>query len=103
MTKCDRSHEVPFSVGRRQFLGYTGAGMLAAVLPGCGNGDIQSTPYQQTIALGQQMIQQAVSDPSNPVAAISIAMVKGNTVRSSRHSPNSRATCCTATMIFAMN
>ncbi|REG49182.1 CubicO group peptidase (beta-lactamase class C family) [Paraburkholderia sp. BL6669N2] len=80
MTKCDRNHEVLFSVGRRQFLGYTGAGMLAAVLPGCGNGDIQSTAYQQTIALGQQMIQQAVSDPSNPVAAISIAMVKGNTV-----------------------
>ncbi|PRY06655.1 twin-arginine translocation signal domain-containing protein [Paraburkholderia sp. BL25I1N1] len=49
MTKCDRNNEVLFSVGRRQFLGYTGAGMLAAVLPGCGNGDIQSAPYQQTM------------------------------------------------------
>jgi CubicO group peptidase (beta-lactamase class C family) len=76
----DRNHEVPFNTGRRQFLGYTGAGVLAAMLPGCGSDEVQSTPYQQTIALGQQMIQQAVSDPSTPVAAISVAMVKGNAV-----------------------
>lgn len=80
VAKCYRNHEVLFSVRRRQFLGYSGAGVLAAMLPGCGNDDIHSTPYQQTIALGQQMIQQAVTDPSNPVAAISVAMVKANTV-----------------------
>jgi hypothetical protein len=80
VAKCDRNHEVLFNVGRRQFIRYTGAGVLAAVLPGCGNDDIRSTPYQQTIALGRQMIEQAVSDPSNPVAAISVAMVTGNTV-----------------------
>ena len=80
MAKCDRNQEMLFSAGRRQFLGYTGAGMLAAVLPGCGHDDTHSTPYPQTIALGQQMIQQAVSDPSQPVAAISVAMVKGNAI-----------------------
>lgn len=80
MARSDRNQEALSSAGRRQFLGYTGAGMLAAVLPGCGNDSIHATPYQQTIALGQQMIQQAVSDTSKPVAAISVAMVKGNTV-----------------------
>ena len=80
MAKCDRNQGMLFSAGRRQFLGYTGAGMLAAVLPGCGHDDTHSTPYPQTIALGQQMIQQAVSDPSQPVAAISVAMVKGNAI-----------------------
>lgn len=80
MAKCDRNQEMLFSAGRRQFLGYTGAGMLAAVLPGCGHDDTHSTPYPQTIALGQQLIQQAVSDPSQPVAAISVAMVKGNAI-----------------------
>ena len=80
VARRDRNHEVLFSVDRRHFLGYAGAGMLAAVLPACCNGDIQSTPYQQTITLGRQMIQQAVSNPSSLVAAISIAMVKGSTV-----------------------
>lgn len=80
MARCNRNNEGLSSEGRRQFLGYTGAGVLAAVLPGCGNDELHSTPYQQTIALGQQVIQQAVSDPSNGVAAISVAMVKGNAV-----------------------
>ncbi|MBW0445322.1 class A beta-lactamase-related serine hydrolase [bacterium M00.F.Ca.ET.228.01.1.1] len=80
MARCKRNPEGPASEKRRQFLGYTGAGLLATVLPGCGNDELHSAPYQQTIALGQQMIRQAVTDPSNPVAAISVAMVKGSTV-----------------------
>ncbi|TGP12962.1 hypothetical protein, partial [Mesorhizobium sp. M2D.F.Ca.ET.233.01.1.1] len=80
MARCKRNPEGPASEKRRQFLGYTGAGLLATVLPGCGNDELHSGPFQQTIALGQQMIRQAVTDPSNPVAAISVAMVKGSTV-----------------------
>ena len=62
MAKCDRNHEVLFSIGRRQFLGYTGAGMLAARAARLRQRRLHSSPYQQTIAMGQQMIQQAVSD-----------------------------------------
>ncbi|KND57425.1 Beta-lactamase [Candidatus Paraburkholderia schumanniana] len=70
----------PVSEGRLQFLGFTGAGMLATVLPGCGSDDSPSQPYPQTVAIGQQAIQQAITDPAQPVAAISVAMLKGNNV-----------------------
>jgi CubicO group peptidase (beta-lactamase class C family) len=70
----------PASVGRRQFLGFTGAGMLATLLPGCGSGTVRATPYTQTITMGQQAIQQAIADPARPVAAISVALLKGETV-----------------------
>jgi CubicO group peptidase (beta-lactamase class C family) len=76
------SEDLPFSpgltsVGRRQFLGFTGAGVLASLLPGCGSDDSASQAYPQTVAMGQQAIQQALSDPAEPVAAISVAMLKG--------------------------
>ncbi|WP_144063531.1 serine hydrolase domain-containing protein [Caballeronia insecticola] len=53
--------------------------MLATLLPGCSGND-DSPPYPQTIAMGQQMIQQAISNAQQPVAGISIAMLKGSTV-----------------------
>ncbi|MDH2236944.1 beta-lactamase family protein [Pigmentiphaga sp. GD03639] len=71
----------PSSASRRQFLGYGGAGMLAAVLPGCGGGD-GPTPaaYAQTIEWGRQEIARALAgDPGN-VAAVSIALLKNGTV-----------------------
>ena len=76
------SDEVPFipdpaSAGRRRILGLAGAGMLATMLPGCGSDDSGSQSYPQTVAMGQQAIQQAISDPSQPAAAISVAMLKG--------------------------
>ena len=70
----------PSSAGRRQFLGLAGAGMLATLLPGCGSDDSGSQLYPQTVAMGQQAIQQAIDDPAQPVAAISVAMLKGNNV-----------------------
>ncbi|BAN26684.1 beta-lactamase [Caballeronia insecticola] len=79
MPKLDCKNEDAFRAGRRQFLGYTGAGMLATLLPGCSGND-DSPPYPQTIAMGQQMIQQAISNAQQPVAGISIAMLKGSTV-----------------------
>ncbi|WP_232471101.1 serine hydrolase domain-containing protein [Caballeronia hypogeia] len=54
--------------------------MLATLLPGCGSDDSGSQSYPQTVAMGQQAIQQAINDPTEPVAAISIAMLKGNNV-----------------------
>ncbi|WP_244173658.1 serine hydrolase domain-containing protein [Caballeronia temeraria] len=57
-----------------------GAGMLATLLPGCGSDSSGSQSYPQTVAMGQQALQQAVSDPAQPVAAISVAMLKGNDV-----------------------
>jgi CubicO group peptidase (beta-lactamase class C family) len=71
---------LPASTSRRQFLGFTGAGMLATLLPGCGSDDSGSQSYSQTIAMGQQSIQQAINDPAQPVAAISVAMLKGSKV-----------------------
>src|SRR5690349_18846882 len=70
----------PDSAGRRQFLGLAGAGMLATLLPGCGSDDSGSQLYPQTVAMGQQAIQQAIGDPAQAVAAISVAMLKGNNV-----------------------
>jgi CubicO group peptidase (beta-lactamase class C family) len=54
--------------------------MLATLLPGCGSSEVHSAPYAGTIAMGQQAIQQAISNPAQPVAAISVAMLKGNDV-----------------------
>ncbi|GJH07906.1 beta-lactamase family protein [Caballeronia novacaledonica] len=68
------------SAGRRQFLGAAGAGMLATILPGCGSDHSDSQPYPQTVAMGQQSIQQMIADPAQPVAAISVAMLKGGNV-----------------------
>jgi CubicO group peptidase (beta-lactamase class C family) len=80
MPKDCRNDKDPLRAGRRQFLGFTGAGMLATLLPGCSGNSVHASPYPQTIAMGQQIIQQAVSNPAQPVAAISVAMLKGNTV-----------------------
>ncbi|MGU7774450.1 twin-arginine translocation signal domain-containing protein, partial [Burkholderia sp. MR1-5-21] len=46
-------------VNRRQFLGYAGAGLLAAALPGCGDA-MSATPYRNTIAAARQSIQAAL-------------------------------------------
>jgi CubicO group peptidase (beta-lactamase class C family) len=78
--RSDRITDQPSSAGRRQFLSFTGAGMLATLLTGCGSDELQSTPYGGTIAMGQQAIQQAISNSARPVAAISVAMLKGNNV-----------------------
>lgn len=80
MHKSNLNNEDPFHSGRRQFLGYAGAGMLATLLPGCGSHDDNASPYPQTIAMGQQMIQQIVSNSAQPVAGISVAMLKGSSV-----------------------
>lgn len=81
MSRIKRNDPDPFRAGRRQFLGVTGAGMLATLLPGCSGSDDNGSPYPQTIAMGQQMIQQAVSNTAQPpVAGISIAMLKGTSV-----------------------
>lgn len=80
MLRSDRDNDKPSSAGRREFLGFAGAGMLAMLLPGCGSDSVNPTPYQQTIAQGQQAIEQAISDPEHPVAAISVAMLKGGNV-----------------------
>jgi CubicO group peptidase (beta-lactamase class C family) len=76
----DRTKQQPSRAGRRQFLSLTGAGMLATLLPGCGGNGAYAGPYAGTIAMGQQSIQQAISNPAQPVAAISVAMLKGNNV-----------------------
>jgi CubicO group peptidase (beta-lactamase class C family) len=78
--RSDRDNEKPSSAGRREFLGFAGAGMLATLLPGCGSDSGNSSPYEQTIAQGQQAIEEAISDQGRPVAAISVAMLKGSNV-----------------------
>lgn len=60
------------NASRRRFLGYTGAGMLVGLLPGCGGGN-DAPPYSQTIAWGRQTIQAAIA---GGVPAISIALIK---------------------------
>ena len=54
--------------------------MLATLLPGCGGDCYNASPYPQTIAMGQQTIQQTVSNSAQPVAGISVAMLKGSSV-----------------------
>ncbi len=80
MPRSDHTNDQPLNAGRRQFLGFTGAGMLATLLPGCGSDDVQPPRYEETIAMGRQAIQQAINNPAQPVAAISVAMLKGNSV-----------------------
>lgn len=76
------SGAVPASTGRRQFLEYAGAGLLSAVLPGCGGSDsIQKQPtYGATIAVGRQTIQAALDADRQNVASISVALLKDNQV-----------------------
>lgn len=74
------SSHSPTNSGRRRFLGYTGAGMLAAALPGCDSTDGQSAPpYSQTIAYGQQAIQQLMSSNQN-ISTISVALLKNQQI-----------------------
>lgn len=80
MSDIKRINPAPVRLERRHFLGMTGAGLLATLLPGCGSSDDDHSSYPQTVAMGQQMIQQAINDPEEPVAGISVAMLKGNTV-----------------------
>ncbi|AFQ50582.1 serine hydrolase domain-containing protein [Burkholderia cepacia] len=76
-----RRDTAPSSVGRRQFLEYAGAGLLSAVLPGCGGADtIQQSTYGATIAAGQQTIQAALDARPQSLAGISVALLKGNQV-----------------------
>ncbi|WP_323011267.1 serine hydrolase domain-containing protein [Castellaniella sp.] len=71
----------PQSSSRRQFLGYGAAGMLATVLPGCdADGGQSRTTYSQTIEWGRTEIARALAgDPGN-VAAVSIALLKNDSV-----------------------
>lgn len=71
----------PVSSGRRQFLGYSAAGMLAAALPGgATSGGLPHAAYSQTIEWGRNEIARALAgDPGN-VAAVSIALLKNDTV-----------------------
>ncbi len=68
----------PASVPRRRFLGYGGAGMLAAALGGCGDG-LSASPYSRTIALGSQLIQ-AQLDGNAAVASLSVALLQGDRI-----------------------
>jgi hypothetical protein len=78
--KVNPSKALSFDAGRRQFLGVTGAGMFATLLPGCGGHSDNGPQYPQTIAMGQQMIQQAIAKYPGSNAGISIAMFKGSSV-----------------------
>ncbi|WP_304589915.1 serine hydrolase domain-containing protein [Burkholderia anthina] len=66
----------PTRASRRQFLGYAGAGMLAAWLPGCG-GNATSAAYGETIAWARQQCQALLS---GDVVALSVALLKGNRI-----------------------
>ncbi|MBC8642024.1 beta-lactamase family protein [Caballeronia sp. EK] len=77
-SRCDS--ELPSRATRRQFLGYTGAGVLATLLPGCGSDGMKATQYPRTIAMGQEIIENTVDRSAQPVAAVSIAMLKDSRV-----------------------
>ncbi|HEU0231413.1 MAG TPA: serine hydrolase domain-containing protein [Burkholderiaceae bacterium] len=74
------SSHPPTRSSRRRFLGHTGAGMLAAVLPGRAgaNGQLASS-YSQTIAYGRQAIQQLMSGNQN-ISTISVALLKSQQI-----------------------
>jgi CubicO group peptidase (beta-lactamase class C family) len=74
-----RPGAAPASASRRKFLGYTGAGVLTTMLPGCGT-TVDGQPYGRTIAMGQQAIQQAISNPTRPVSGVSVALLKGEAI-----------------------
>ncbi|MCB5362373.1 beta-lactamase family protein [Pusillimonas sp. CC-YST705] len=71
---------------RRQFLGYGTAGMLAVVLPGCHSDSDDNPPspsnvdYSQTIEWGRKEIERALAGDRQNVAAVSIALLKNDTV-----------------------
>ncbi|MDS0862311.1 beta-lactamase family protein [Burkholderia pseudomultivorans] len=76
-----RPRTAPASAGRRQFLGYAGASLLSAALPGCGGSDsIQPSTYGAAIATGRQVIQAAIDANPQNVATMSVALLKGNQV-----------------------
>lgn len=76
-----RRDAAPSSAGRRQFLEYAGAGLLSAMLPGCGGADaIQAPTYGATIAAGRQSIQAALDARPQSLAGISVALLKGDQV-----------------------
>lgn len=70
--------EAPVSTDRRQFLGYTAAGMLAFLLPGCSSG--ANSPYGRTVAAGQKAIQAALDGNTQNLATISVALLKGDRI-----------------------
>ncbi|MGU7775458.1 serine hydrolase domain-containing protein, partial [Burkholderia sp. MR1-5-21] len=61
------------------FLGYAGAGLLAAALPGCGDA-VSATPYGNTIAAARQSIQAVLNGNPQKLASISVALFKGNDI-----------------------
>lgn len=69
----------PVNAGRRQFLGYAGAGMLAAVLPGCGSG-VSAAPYARTVASASKTISDVLASDPQKFASISVALLKGNSI-----------------------
>lgn len=76
-----RCGAAPASAGRRQFLAYAGAGLLSAMLPGCGGADtIQRSTYGATIAAGQQAIQAALAANRQNLASLSVALLKDGQV-----------------------
>lgn len=76
-----RRGAAPASAGRRHFLEYAGAGLLSAMLPGCGGADtIQQPTYGATIAAGQQAIQAALAADRQNLASISVALLKDGQV-----------------------
>jgi len=70
--------DAPADPDRRQFLGYTGAGLLAAVLPGCN--DSAASSYGQTVAFGRQQIQAALQQHPESAGALSVALLKDNQI-----------------------
>lgn len=75
-TSARSAGQCPENASRRQFLGYAGAGMLAALLPGCGGGTVM--PYRQTVAWGKQQIATLMAD--NKLPAVSIALLKNDAI-----------------------
>ncbi|NLP62643.1 serine hydrolase domain-containing protein [Paraburkholderia sacchari] len=70
------------SASRRRFLGYTGAGMLAVALPGCGSGTANSSAstYANTRAWAESAVQQAINLGQTDGSAVSMALLKGNQI-----------------------
>jgi CubicO group peptidase (beta-lactamase class C family) len=69
----------PNGIDRRQFLGYAGAGMLAAALPGCGT-IMDEAPYGHTIAAARQSIRAVLNGNPQNLASVSVALFKDNRI-----------------------